>query len=484
MSTSKSTVPGLISAILRRAKTRGAPWELTRRCVKVVKKQSSKALAIDSQGVWVARHALGHRAVLDFSELVRERNSLTNLFAGYGIGAAVVAPPQSSISNRSNFVVTPTCPFPLEFENCKNFSVDLSLVPQAREIISKPKFSLTFRNCRQFEVKGGFFEGARNFALLDGCDTFKISNVNLHQTEGYGFILFNCRHFCVSDCVYLEGLASGVYCLGATNRGLIRDNTFLNGRGHFNWDAAIHINHCSPDVKIEDIPERTHESKRIVEKSCRPSFIYVEHNLLSHNRAQGIYCEGAQRCIISDNVLVGNNKEGACLDWGSTLNVFYRNKVLHNGERAKMSERDIKDDFIEAFPLLADGSSSCKLPGLSLDNGAFNLILHNSFDRNFGGGVKMVRSAVGNLVYKNVFTHNSFGRNRFFPKYNSLQYLGLGGGLTEFSRTNDKLDFLPSQFNAAIGNHHVITRPDSPIGEDAMHLNNRQIDEQVNYVDS
>ena len=48
---------------------------------------------------------------------------------------------------------------------------------------------------------------------------------------------------------------------------------------------------------------------------------------------------------------------------------------------------EIKTDFITEYPLLEDGSSSMKLPGISLDNGCANIIADNEITDNFGGGI-------------------------------------------------------------------------------------------------
>ena len=92
------------------------------------------------------------------------------------------------------------------------------------------------------------------------------------------------------------------------------------------------------------------------------------------------------RCWYEDNLLWRNNKEGICLDWGSAGNIFTDNTLLENGDRAGLSEAEIKADFIEHFPIFPDGSSSCKLPGLSIDNGAANIIINNLIKDNFGAG--------------------------------------------------------------------------------------------------
>jgi len=453
---------------------------LSPRLIRIARRQARMASSTKSQALQVARNALGPEAPFDFAAMAQARTTLTARFAR----KLVLPPPELGeapvIGGQQNFTLRFSGSLPVILEDCENFCIDLSNAHTANATAPRPKFNLILRRCRNFALKDGCFHNTRNFALFDQCEDFSVTGLVLNQTEGYGLTIFNSRQFLISHCMHIGSLASGVYCLGESAHGLIRDNVHVGGKGHFNWDAAIHINHCSASLRADDLPERSHEPLSILDKKLKPSCIFVERNILNRNRAQGIYCEGALKCVIEDNLIQGNNKEGICFDWGSALNVFIGNKVLNNGERARMSERDLKDDFIEAFPLLADGSSSCKLPGLSLDNGVMNLIVANKFHRNFGGAVKMVRSALCNVVIDNFFTDNSLGRNPHFPRFNAVQHLAMGHGAGEFSPEETLLDFLPSNFNLCAGNTAVLAAPDKFIGSDKASKRNRALGNTVN----
>ena len=59
----------------------------------------------------------------------------------------------------------------------------------------------------------------------------------------------------------------------------------------------------------------------------------------------------------------------------------------------------------------ADGTSMAKLPGISIDNALYNEIFANTVIGNFGGGVKMVRTAFYNVVRKNAIIDNNLGKS-------------------------------------------------------------------------
>ena len=63
-----------------------------------------------------------------------------------------------------------------------------------------------------------------------------------------------------------------------------------------------------------------------------------------------------------------------------------------------MSDEDLEADFVLELGRLEDGSSPAKLPGISLDNTAYNVIYNNVILENYGSGVKAVRSAFCNTI--------------------------------------------------------------------------------------
>jgi len=140
-----------------------------------------------------------------------------------------------------------------------------------------------------------------------------------------------------------------------------------------------------------------------------------------------------------------------------------------------MTQEIFRVDFIEHYPLLEDGSSSCKLPALLIDNGAFNFIFNNQLIKNYGGGFMMVRTGVGKFFFDNVIIDNVLGRNKHFSHFSGILYLGMGVGFTEFSMTEAKLDFLPSEINF-FRNTIRVGEPDRCIVYDKISANNAELD--------
>lgn len=441
----------------------------------MIQARFQEAIRHPSQVVSLVRHLLYTPlpSLLDMHDHAKRdlRNDLLNLGPMSQDRSGWQEEPMTPlISGRSRFTLKPDTLWSVEIVDCRDFVVDLERIQQHFGT-ERPKYAITIRNCRNFAIRGGHFFNARNVCIIENSEGFTLSRLNASESEGYGLIVFNSRKFEIAECTFMRSLASGIYCLGETSNGWIHDNVCQGGVGQFNWDAGIHINHCTPSLGFDQVPELSHEDKRIVEKTRKPTLLFVENNLFSNNRAQGIYCEGTILCSFEGNVLYHNNKEGICLDWGSALNLFRGNTVIENGDRAGLTEADIKADFIEHFPLLDDGSSSCKLPGLSIDNGAVNFITRNRFHGNFGGGIKMVRTGIANLIFDNAILDNAVGRNAFFPRYNGVYLLAMGVG-GEFSPADAKLDFYPSEHNLCFRNTFSVDPRDSIMASDEISTNN------------
>src|SRR5205085_344763 len=103
-------------------------------------------------------------------------------------------------------------------------------------------------------------------------------------------------------------------------------------------------------------------------------------------------------------------------------------------------------DFVLPMGRLPDGSSPAKTPGISIDNGLWNVVYANQIDRNEGGGVKMVRTAFFNTIALNVLTDNNVGAN---PRFHFFA-VELGAAPADVPVAD--LDFAPSRGNLVIGN--------------------------------
>jgi hypothetical protein len=282
------------------------------------------------------------------------------------------------------------------------------------------KFFVHLQDCADFVIDGLALRQGRNAVFLHRCRRFRVTNLDLSDLEGYGVILFDCSEFMVEGVRARGLLCSAVMAIGDTRLGAIRRVTARGGRGFLNCDAGgVVLLHCTEGVGPEDVPERCQEARSILDKTKRPRCIAMAGIDARGGRAQGVYLAGALACRVSRSVLHRSNKEGICFDWGTALCELTLSVVSGNGRRAAPSAEEIRADFIGRFPLLPDGSSAAKLPGVSMDNAAFNTVSRNLLVGNHGGAVKFVRACVGNRVEVNAGWSNSAGDNAHmrFPRY-------------------------------------------------------------------
>jgi parallel beta-helix repeat protein len=340
---------------------------------------------------------------------------------------------------------------PLTIKNCRNFSIfsDYHQIKLNQNI----KFFIEIINCEHFSIEGITLIGGRNMLFLTDSSQFIVKKCACSYAIGSCLIINNSTEFRISECTFHNNLSAAIMVMGNSSIGEISHCQCSGSKGYFNHDAGIHLCFTSENLSLTDIPERCHEALSISQKTLRPHQILIKHCSVSHCRAQGIYIEGSTNCIIRDNILINNNKEGICLDWGSCYNVFKRNIVSLNGMRTNISKDEIEIDYISEYPLLEDGSSSMKLPGISLDNGCMNVIDNNIISNNYGGGIKMIRTAMFNVISNNEILYNAIGTNNYVPHFHGITALGMGAVNNEFNaERSDLLDFMPSVFNTIAKN--------------------------------
>ncbi len=333
--------------------------------------------------------------------------------------------------------------------HCKDFILTAS---GTSALAHGDKFFLKIHNCHNFIIRGLQTTGGRHTLLVTDSQLFRVSQLQVEKGNGYGIIIFNSSNFSLEHC-RIEGNLAGIMVVGRSQNGNISNCNIGNLRGFCNCDAGVHLCATSRAITPEDLPENCHEPLSIEQKTWRPRTIVIRNTTCSDCRAQGIYLEGAVNCLMQNNILLNNNKEGICFDWGSCYNLFIENTVTLNGERRTLSKEEIMVDFISQYPLLEDGSSSMKLPGISLDNGCMNLVASNKISSNYGGGIKMIRSAMLNAIRTNTLVANTIGNNRFLPPFHGISVLSVGAGSKEFTDGKKSLlDFLPSVANLITDN--------------------------------
>jgi len=172
----------------------------------------------------------------------------------------------------------------------------------------------------------------------------------------------------------------------------------------------------------------------------------IAFNRIALNASSGIYADGAIETVMFDNVIEGNSKEGVCLDNGSTANVLAMNVVRLNGKRWGKTDAELRLEFVHEAGRLADGTARAKTPGISIDNAIYNIVYANQLDRNFGGGIKMVRTGLFNTIGLNTITDNNEGASEGF------HFFGIELGAATADAPSGELDFARSRGNIVFGN--------------------------------
>lgn len=172
----------------------------------------------------------------------------------------------------------------------------------------------------------------------------------------------------------------------------------------------------------------------------------VAFNHVSRNSAGGVYLDGAVRNVIVGNAIQKNAKEGLCLDYGSTANVVASNVFLQNGDRWGESDAITALEFITAGGRNSDGTPAEKVPGVSIDNALYNIVLMNNVAHNFGGGVTIVRTGYFNVIGMNTLLSNNDGASP------TQHFFGIELGSATADTTQDDIDFTPSHGNIVFSN--------------------------------
>ena len=265
--------------------------------------------------------------------------------------------------------------------------------------------------------------------IAEDCTNFALYNLNL--TAGcyeYGIYIIRSNTFTIENCTISNALYKGLVMMGENKNFTIRNNTVsYNGNisngiiagndvvdnyGTRNLTAGI----VMTSMEIDDYYTAYNEFKdeHLYNLLDTPHDIVLYQNNVKHNNSSGIYSDGAYQIYIVENIIYQNDKEGMCLDYGTFGAYVSNNIVKENGGRLRQSDEDLEADFVTAFGRLSDGSSPAKLPGISIDNSAYNTIVNNNVTQNYGSGVKMVRSAYRNIIMENSVSDNNKGKSDDF----------------------------------------------------------------------
>lgn len=300
---------------------------------------------------------------------------------------------------------------------------------------------------------------------IEGAKGVSIANLILERAKG-GIYATASERMRISDCrfsdvaenpIRIAGPVRQFYIRGNrfersghaailvdfdTQEGIIEDNHIEGGRGWGNFQAGMLFS----DKGWHRLKNPTQGVPRIDERLKPPTKLIIRHNTIIDGMSSGLYFDGAVMNFAMDNMIAGNSKEGLCFDGGSTGNVLYGNTVRNNGKRYNMTDRALEADFVLRYGRMDDGTAIAKLPGVSIDNAAYNVVVANLIQGNSGGGVKMVRSSMLNTIAFNNVIDNNEGSNKTF------HFFGIELGGAEADAPTLDLDFMPSFANRIVGN--------------------------------
>ena len=316
-----------------------------------------------------------------------------------------------------------------------------------------PRFLLRVEKSSRVVVDGGAFVGGQWGVLVDSSRDVTLRGGRFDGLRGGGVVLTDAPGIVLARARLTRIGGAAVLLHGDTVGGVLIDNEIVGNLGPSNWHAGIVLTDrrgavaddprsiLNPDgygVREQPMPTRLHPPRGNV----------LAFNRVALNASSGIYSDGGVESVIFDNLVEGNAKEGVCLDNGSSANVLAMNVIRANGKRWGKTDAELRLDFVDGLGRLPDGSSPAKTPGVSLDNSLYNIVYANQIERNFGGGVKLVRTACGNLVGLNTVVDNNEGANDHF------HFFGVECGAARADVAVADLDFTPCRGQHGLRQHH------------------------------
>ena len=327
----------------------------------------------------------------------------------------------------------------LDFQNVKinsvipenDFTADVLIEEKNNVVVSNlviedaPKYGIYIIDSKDIDIVNSSVKNAeiKGLAIMGDNDNFLIENVKIENNKD-----------------------GGAYFDGDVKNGVVLNSSFSNNGGARNHSAGLALS--SYKILNKKTVYNPWEDVLLVDKTKAPNNIVFIRNDICGNNSSGLYSEAGYCNYYISNNIHNNDKEGMCLDYASFGNYLHKNVFKSNGWRVRQTDQDLKDDFIDEHGRLEDGSSPCKVPGLSLDNAAYNTIDNNEFSENYGSGVKTVRSAFRNTVSNNRIINNNKGQSKEF------HFFGVELGFAEKPDEPVKgLDFFPSNENTVINNY-------------------------------
>lgn len=317
---------------------------------------------------------------------------------------------------------------------------------------SGPRFLLRVENAVAVTVDGGRFLAGDWAVLVAGGRDVALRGLLARDLRRGGIVVTGSEGAVVAGATLERIDGAPILLHGDTRRSVVADNAIADNRGTSNWHAGIVVSDrtiavdVDPDALLQPDRHGVREQRIDARLAGVPRENVIARNRVQRNLSSGIYADGGVGNVFFGNAIEGNAKEGICLDNGASANVVAMNAIRGNGRRWGQADDVLGRDFVLGFGRLADRTSPSKTPGLSLDNAAHNIVFANVLDRNFGGGIKLVRTAFYNRIGLNVVTDNAEGTNARF------HFFGIELGAAPADGPVADLDFTPSRGNLVFGN--------------------------------
>ena len=271
-------------------------------------------------------------------------------------------------------------------------------------IIMVPSDTILDGNGHRLVMKAGYTEapdvGVVLYVYKDGVipsTNCGVKNLSTDIPYVNSINVFSADNILIENNTLNNATKSGIMIsdeYGSTVNGIIRGNT-INNVGD---DAiAVYGNHSNLLIDSNRISGakgfagiaisclQNGQQIRVDNETTGPHDIIVTGNVVSGCSGEALYCIGSYKTYITYNTLRDSILEGVCLDSGCIGNYFAHNEVVNNG--------------------IAGG-----LPGVSIDNGIYNIVDSNNVYNNSCSGIKLVRTGLGNIIVNNICTDNAYNQ--------------------------------------------------------------------------
>jgi parallel beta-helix repeat protein len=342
-----------------------------------------------------------------------------------------------------------------DFFSLKNKLFDFSNMATSSE---DKKYTLKFVECQNLVLKNIIIKYSDfSGVLIHNCSNILIENCIFEHLDSFAIVVAgNTKNVTIKNC-HISHSRAGVI-IGECSSYIKIDSCIIkNGTGKSNWSAGIVLTDRS-QINLKHDPDSIFGfdkywaiEERIFDRISFPHNCLFVNNTIKNNLSSGIYFDGGLDCVVFENVIDANSKEGICLDYGATRNTLFCNKITRNGNRWGKTDFDLEKDFVLHHGRMDDGTPAAKVPGISIDNAILNIIQHNHIYGNFGSGIKLVRSSGFNYIGYNAISENNRGVNRV----NHFFGIEIGSASADGSpdlNIPQELDFSPGYSNLVFRN--------------------------------